>query len=136
MKKKRFYIMGFFIILGALAYLMTTSFQSSLQYYVTVNEALAAKADFKDKILKVAGKASQIERVEEAGRSVYRFQVVEDKSAIPVVYPGFVPDTFKEGADVVVTGSLADNGEFKATHILAKCASKYQAKIENGESIQ
>lgn len=136
MKKKRFYIMGFFIILGALAYLMTTSFQSSLQYYVTVNEALAAKADLKDKILKVAGKAKQIERLEVDGRSVYHFQVVEDKSSIPVVYPGFVPDTFKEGADVVVTGSLQDNGEFKATHILAKCASKYQAKIENGESIQ
>lgn len=136
MKKKHFYITGFFVILGALAYLMTTSFQSSLQYYVTVSEALAAKADLQDKILKVAGKASQIERVEESGRSVYRFQVVEDASAIPVVYPGFIPDTFKEGADVVVTGSLQDNGEFKATHILAKCASKYQAKIENGESLQ
>ncbi len=45
-------------------------------------------------------------------------------------YKGFVPDTFKEGSDVVVTGSFDDKGSFVATEILAKCASKYEAKLE------
>lgn len=129
MKKKYFYLLGFAVIVAALAYLMTTSFRSSLQYYVTVGEALAAKSDLSNKVIKIAGSAKDIERLEEDGRSLYKFNVVENTNSIAVVYKGFVPDTFKENSSVVVTGTLAGNGEFVATHILAKCASKYEAKI-------
>ena len=128
MNKKTYYLIGFAIIAGALIYLMATSFQSSLQYYVTVDEALSAKSDLKDKIIKIAGIATGIQRVEVEGRSAYKFSIVEGTNSISVLYKGFVPDTFKEGANVVVTGSLAPNGEFEATHILAKCASKCTEK--------
>ena len=129
MQKKYFYLLGVGIIAVALAYLMTTSLKSSLQYYVTVNEALAAKADLNDKVIKIAGIAQNIQRLEEDGRSLYKFKVVENTSSIDIVYKGFVPDTFKEGSNVVVTGALTSSGEFVATNILAKCASKYEAKI-------
>jgi len=129
MNKKYFYLLGFAVIVGAIVYLMTTSLQSSLQYYVTVNEALAAKSDLNDKVIKIAGLAKDIERLEEDGRSLYKFKVVENDNTIAVVYKGFVPDTFKDGSNVVITGSLASNGEFVATHILAQCASKYEAKM-------
>ncbi len=129
MKKKYFYLIGFAVIVAAMAYLMTTSLKSSLQYYVTVNEALAAKSDLNDKVIKIAGSAKDIQRLEEDGRSLYKFKVIENANAIDVTYKGFVPDTFKEGSSVVVTGSLTDSGEFVATNILAKCASKYEAKM-------
>lgn len=129
MKKKYFYLAGFGVIVSAMAYLMTTSFTSSLQYYVTVNEALAAKSELSDKVIKIAGTAHEIERLEEDGRSLYRFKVVENEQFIHVTYKGFVPDTFKEASNVVVTGTLSSNGEFIATNILAKCASKYEAKV-------
>ena len=114
MNKKYFYLLGFAVIVGAIVYLMTTSLQSSLQYYVTVNEALAAKSDLNDKVIKIAGLAKDIERLEEDGRSLYKFKVVENDNTIAVVYKGFVPDTFKDGSNVVITGSLASNGEFVA----------------------
>jgi len=117
MNKKYFYLLGFAVIVGAIVYLMTTSLQSSLQYYVTVNEALAAKSDLNDKVIKIAGLAKDIERLEEDGRSLYKFKVVENDNTIAVVYKGFVPDTFKDGSNVVITGSLA------------QCASKYEAKM-------
>jgi cytochrome c-type biogenesis protein CcmE len=43
-----------------------------------------------------------------------------------------VPDTFRDrpegGVKVTVTGALQKDGNFKATEVLAKCASKYDPK--------
>jgi cytochrome c-type biogenesis protein CcmE len=50
---------------------------------------------------------------------------------LPVVYTSLeTPDLFKDGAEVVVEGRLVDSGQgtFEATHILAKCPSKFEAK--------
>ena len=49
---------------------------------------------------------------------------------LPVVYSSLeTPDLFKDGAEVVVEGRLvgSDRGTFEATHILAKCPSKFEA---------
>ena len=45
---------------------------------------------------------------------------------VPVVYHGSVPDLFKTGRDVNVTGELA-GGTFMATAMTTKCPSKYTA---------
>jgi cytochrome c-type biogenesis protein CcmE len=52
------------------------------------------------------------------------------EDTLPVVYASLeTPDLFKDGAEVVVEGRLAggDQGTFEATHILAKCPSKFEA---------
>src|SRR3989338_5612129 len=108
MKKKTLYLIGLLIVVASLAYIMSTSFRSSLQYYVTVQEALANQGDYKDKILKIAGVANEINRVEKNGKTVYQFKLTEGENVIPVEYQGFVPDTFKNHANVVATGSLAE----------------------------
>jgi cytochrome c-type biogenesis protein CcmE len=46
---------------------------------------------------------------------------------IPIVYRGSVPDLFKAGRDVNVTGQLQD-GAFVANRMTTKCPSKYTAK--------
>ena len=43
-----------------------------------------------------------------------------------VVYRGIAPDTFTDGVDVVVEGRLGADGTFRATTLLAKCASRYE----------
>ena len=53
------------------------------------------------------------------------------EDALPVVYSSLdTPDLFKDGAEVVVEGRLGGSslGTFEATHILAKCPSKFEAK--------
>jgi cytochrome c-type biogenesis protein CcmE len=51
-----------------------------------------------------------------------------DKSVVPVVYTGSVPDLFRVGRHVVIDGSLR-NGTFVATPgtMVTKCPSKYSA---------
>ncbi|MDO8519079.1 MAG: cytochrome c maturation protein CcmE [Deltaproteobacteria bacterium] len=130
MPKKTKYLAGFALIIGVFTYLLFTSFTSSLQYYVTASELVAQAETYRDKTLKVAGKAAEISPWEGEGKKGYQFKVLEGGAAVPVIHAGFVPDTFKEGAEVVVTGRLKDNGTVESTEILAKCASKYEAKLK------
>jgi len=47
-----------------------------------------------------------------------------DSPTIPIVYRGSVPDLFKVGRDVNLTGNLVA-GSFVATALTTKCPSKY-----------
>lgn len=84
-----------------------------------------------NKIIKIAGKATEITRSKDSIRPGYIFKISQGGNFIMTTYNGIVPDSFKEGADIVATGTLDTNKHFQATHILAKCSSKYQAKTNN-----
>ena len=63
--------------------------------------------------------------------------VIQDESEaqLPVRYEGIdVPDLFKDGAEVVVEGRLAQ-GVFVAERVMAKCPSKYEAREEPGAEV-
>ncbi len=60
---------------------------------------------------------------------------IQDPGGAPlrVRYQGIdVPDLFADGAEVVVEGRV-DSGRFLAERVMAKCPSKYEAKVP-GES--
>lgn len=52
-------------------------------------------------------------------------------TSVPVVYTGQVPDPFREGREVIVTGELRD-GTFVAEKdsLVTKCPSKFQEEAE------
>jgi cytochrome c-type biogenesis protein CcmE len=63
-----------------------------------------------------------------------RFEIAdrEDPSAsVPVAYSGQVPDPFREGREVIVTGEL-DGGTFVAERdsLITKCPSKFANEAE------
>jgi cytochrome c-type biogenesis protein CcmE len=63
-----------------------------------------------------------------------RFEIADrdDPSAsVPVVYTGTVPDPFREGREVIVTGRL-EGGTFVAEHdsLITKCPSKFSEEAE------
>lgn len=130
MKIRPQYLFGFLLIIGGIIYLGSTVFKSSLQYYVTVDEFLATPATYAGKILKVAGKVKDGSVQKSTGETlVYDFVILGTKGELPVHYSGLIPDTFKAGGDVVATGKMGPDGKFQANHILAKCASKYEAQM-------
>jgi cytochrome c-type biogenesis protein CcmE len=49
---------------------------------------------------------------------------------VPIVYRGSVPDLFKVGRDVNLTGHL-EGGSFVANEMTTKCPSKYTATANN-----
>jgi cytochrome c-type biogenesis protein CcmE len=55
------------------------------------------------------------------------FQVTDGTQTYPVIYRGLAPDTFTDSSEVVVEGRLQQDGTFRATTLLAKCGSRYEA---------
>ena len=43
-----------------------------------------------------------------------------------MIYRGIAPDTFTDSVDVVIEGRMGTDGTFRATTLLAKCASRYE----------
>ena len=71
--------------------------------------------------------------------TIIRFRITDKKNTLLVVYRGVLPDLFREGQGVVVEGSLASDGSFTASSVLAKHDEKYMppevaaALKKNGE---
>ena len=60
-----------------------------------------------------------------------RVDIERPGTTFPVHYQGPLPDTFQEGADVVVEGKYSAAGGFEATTLLTKCGSRYEAAPED-----
>jgi cytochrome c-type biogenesis protein CcmE len=59
----------------------------------------------------------------------YRFRVHNNGQVVQATYSGIVPDTFKDGAEVVLSGKLGPHGFSVAPNgVMAKCPSKYEAQ--------
>lgn len=72
--------------------------------------------------------------IEERGSGL-RFEVADrddPTKSIPVRYSGQVPDPFREGREVIVTGSVSDGGTFVAERdsLITKCPSKFSEAAE------
>ncbi len=125
----KFYIAGILVIAAA-AFIVFSAMQGSSVYFYTVSE-------FQDKQVSLAG--GEPVRVSgmvlpgsikknETNHSVTFTAIdkVEKAKNLTVTYSGILPDTFKDEAEVVVTGSYGQ-GIFTAKEMLAKCPSKYSS---------
>jgi len=126
--KQTKWIIGIAFVLLGLGIILTTSLPSSLQYYVTVDEFFSNVKKYDNLEIKLAGKVVPGSIVKSSDGMEWKFDVHNAGSKIPVTYRGAMPDTFKEDADVVVTGTY-QNPTFAAKHVLAKCASRYEEKL-------
>lgn len=117
------------LIVTGFAILFSVGLKGSLVYYLTVSEFLdpARQTDLGDNF-RVNGtvEAGSIRRLE--GAPGARFVMTDGARALPVVYRKELPDTFVDGAETVVEGSLGPDGTFAASTLLAKCPSKYEAQ--------
>lgn len=132
-KRVKFLLIGIGIV-ACMGFLLavTLSNKGGLVYYYTVAEFRKMDAP-KDGGIRVNGKVAtgSIER-RPNGLDV-RFVMTDGQANLPVEYHGIIPDTFVDGADVVVEGGLRNDGTFQATNLLAKCPSKYEAAQKRGE---
>ena len=117
------------LLVAGFAVLFSVGLRGSLVYYLTVSEFMdpARNTDLGDNF-RVNGivQPGSIERSQ--GAPGARFILTDGAKSLPVVYRKEVPDTFVDGAEAVVEGSLGADGTFDAVTLLAKCPSKYEAQ--------
>lgn len=129
MKPRAKFLVGAGLILSVAGYLMASSIRDTGVYYVTPTE-LAAKLSADSTLhsvgLKLGARVVPGSIKRDAGGREYAFDVTDGARVVPVVYRGIAPDTFTDGVDVVVEGRMGRDGTFRATTLLAKCASRYE----------
>ena len=118
------------VLLAALFGLMYTTLSEGTEYYKHVDEVMVDPAAWQGKRLQLHGHVVDKSIEKRPGTLDYRFKVQGNGHVVTATYTGVVPDNFKDGAEVVMKGTLGPDG-FKVDDrngIMAKCPSKYEAK--------
>lgn len=93
----------------------------NMTYYYEVDEIQAPPAHR----VKISGIVRAGTLVKDPAEKRIRFIISGQRQSYPVEYSGALPDIFREGIQVVVTGRFDTEGVFHASELLAKCPSKY-----------
>ena len=128
-KPRSKFLLGGLVILGTASYLMASSIRETAVYYQTPGELSAktvADPTFYETGVKVGARVVPGSIKRAAGGRETSFAMTDGAKTYNVVYRGITPDTFTDGVDVVVEGRLGRDGTFRATTLLAKCASRYE----------
>ena len=135
-KKKLKFVAGSAVVLAAVVALAISSMEESKAYYQTVPELKAMGAKAEGRRVRVAGNVvpGSIERHSEG---VVTFDIDYEGEVLPVRYVGRgpLPDTLVDRAQAVAEGRLLPDGDFEATLVQAKCASKYEAAYQEGRTV-
>ena len=114
------------VIMGAFTMLLYTTVSQGAQYYKHVDEVMNSPEQWYGKQMQLHGFVAA-GTIETRPKSMdYRFKLRNGDYAVLANYTGIVPDTFKDGAEVVLTARLGPQG-FQASDMTAKCPSKYEA---------
>jgi cytochrome c-type biogenesis protein CcmE len=113
------------VVMAAFLVLMFATLREETQYFKHVDEVMSNPAAWHGKQLKLHGFVQGVKR--KPNTLEYRFDVQNNGQVLTASYTGIVPDTFKEGAEVVLNGKLSTAGfHVDKDGVVAKCPSKYE----------
>jgi cytochrome c-type biogenesis protein CcmE len=120
------------VLVSALGLLFFITVRDGAQYYKHVDEVTQNPQIWYGKGMQLHGFAQSIQV--RRNSLDYQFDVQNNGKVIKASYTGVVPDTFKDGAEVVLKGRLGPGG-FVVEHdgVLAKCPSKYNPAGNAGQ---
>jgi cytochrome c-type biogenesis protein CcmE len=148
------FVIGGFLILGAVVFLIWSSTAATSEYFLTIDELNAKGPEVVDRNLRVSGAVigdtiqydaqtltltfevahvpgDQAMVNDEGGLAKALHQAVIDptRSRMKIVYVGPMPDLLRHEAQAIVTGKLGEDGLFHADELLLKCPTKYEEAV-------
>jgi cytochrome c-type biogenesis protein CcmE len=125
-KQKRLLVIGGVGIVLAIALgLILTALSNQIVFFYTPSEVLAKHVP--------VGQAMRLGGMVKDGSwqkngEDNSFVLSDEDGAMPVHFAGILPDLFREGQGIVAEGSMAADGTFQATNVLAKHDENYIPK--------
>lgn len=123
------FLIGGVLVLGTAGFLMAGGIRDTGMYFLTPEELqrkIAQDPSALETGVKVGARVVPGSAVRDEGGRLLTFRMTDGVATYPVEYRGIVPDTFSDSVEVVVEGRLGADGTFRATVLLAKCASRYE----------
>lgn len=123
-QRKLIGIIALTILLGLAAGLILYALKQNINLFFTPTQLLQTEIK-QDQVIRIGGyvKKNSI-HFDNTGMNV-RFVITDRKNEISVDYHGVLPNLFKEGQGVVVTGKLSGLHQMLADQVLAKHDEKY-----------
>lgn len=119
------------LIFATAAALVLMAFEESIVFFYSPTE-LALKMEQQPippgRRLRIGGLVEEGSVQRDADGITIIFSVTDTVEIIPVRFRGLLPDLFREGQGIVAEGSMATNGTFVATEVLAKHDETYMPK--------
>jgi cytochrome c-type biogenesis protein CcmE len=115
------------VVALAIIGMVVFSLKGSTAYYVTPGELAAGPIRTNDHV-RVAGNV--VDGTIARNGSTTTFDVTDGTDAVTVTTEDLLPDTFAAGVEVVAEGAMTTRGVFSASKVLAKCPSKFKAKVQ------
>ena len=150
------FIIGGGVIVAAIIFLMVSSLQANVQYFLTVDEVIEKEqtGDLAGRNIRVSGAVlgdsieydgetlnlsftivhvpADNQLVEEEGGlagALHNAVMDPNRTQLQVVYNGPMPDLLQNEAQAILTGELLANGVFEADELLLKCPTKYEGAV-------
>ena len=134
-KNKHIIIILLLVVSAGLAY---DSISNYMNPYIPVSDIASDQARYEGRSLQVIGTVEPGSLIRTDDGSI-SFTLIDDTGesdgSIKVTYRGVPPQNLEqEGNQVVVLGTLGDEGEIESTQLLVKCPSKYEGEDQQGFS--
>jgi len=148
------FLLGGFLILAAVVYLIVSSTQASAEYFMTIEELNAKGQTVAGKNLRISGAVigasiqydpqtltlsftvahvpgdnADIEAQGGLAEVLHQAVVDPNRARLEVVYHGPMPDLLRNEAQAIMTGHLGEDGVFYADELLLKCPTKYEEAV-------
>jgi cytochrome c-type biogenesis protein CcmE len=132
------FIAGAAIIVASVVFLIASGVKETGVYFLTPTELFSRVEQdptFYDVGIKVGAKVVRGSIRRDDAKQQVDFEITDGAKQFPVTYTGLVPDTFTDANDieVIVEGKYGRDGVFRATEVLAKCGSRYEAEFEKSK---
>lgn len=148
------FMIGGFLILGAVVFLIVSSTAATSEYFMTINELNEKGSKVVNKSLRVSGAVlgdtiqydaesltltfevahvpgdnAEIEAQGGLAEVLHQATVDPSRERMKVVYVGPMPDLLRNEAQAIMTGRLDEDGIFYADELLLKCPTKYEEAV-------
>lgn len=148
------FIFGGLLIVAAVVYLIVSSTQASVQYFLTIDEVIERKDSMVGRDLRLSGAVigesieydpqtltlrfliahipgdnKEIEAQGGLAEVLHQAVIDPNRSRIMVEYNGVKPDLLRDEAQAIMTGQISEDGVFYADELLLKCPTKYEEAI-------
>jgi len=129
------FVLGFMLASGL--FLILQVLNQNTQFFENPSDVVADGFETRSDVFKIGGLVA-IGSVETQGLTT-RFRIEDFERdmdrELGVTYTGALPDLFREGQGVVVSGRLTTPTQFQASEVLAKHDENYQPKINYRDDV-
>lgn len=129
------------IILGAMLagglFLIFQALNTNTQFFENPSDVVADGFEPRSDVFKIGGLVASGTVITQGLTTKFRIEDFERDMAkeLSVTYTGALPDLFREGQGVVVSGQLTSPTTFQAREVLAKHDENYQPEINYRDEI-